>query len=118
MSTKHICWPFAREAPYQHYVENPGQYRQYLRQMLAQHPELFPTALAHGCTFHDGYASVKQDLLMRRITLKATGDLYSLRPSLVRPYMIAHTAEVEKALSWRQWGVPFEALNGFQYHDN
>jgi len=33
-----------------------------------------------------------------------------LCPSLVMPSMIARTEEVAKALSLRQWGVPFDAL--------
>ena len=41
---------------------------------------------------------------------QATGAVFALRPSVVMPYMIARTAEVDKALSLRQWGVPFDAL--------
>jgi hypothetical protein len=110
MGTKYICLPFASEAQYRAYVDAPAQYRQYLTQMLCQHPELFPNAMDHGYTFHDAYLSVKQDLLVRRIKVKATGAVFALRPSFVMPYMIARTAEVEKALYLRQWGVPFDAL--------
>jgi hypothetical protein len=59
---------------------------------------------------HDAYLSVNQDLLVRRITVKATGAVFTLRPAFVMPYRIARTEEVAKALSLRQWGVPFEAL--------
>ena len=38
------------------------------------------------------------------------GAVFALRPSFVMPSLIARTAEVEKALSLRQWGVPFDAL--------
>ena len=78
--------------------------------MWRQHPAWFPKALDQGSTFHDAYLSVKQDLLVRRITVKATGAVFTLRPSFVMPSMIARTAEVEKALYLRQWGVPFDAL--------
>ena len=47
---------------------------------------------------------------MRRIKLQTTGAVFTLRPSFVMPYMIARTDAVEKALSLRQWGVPFDAL--------
>jgi hypothetical protein len=47
---------------------------------------------------------------LRRIKLKATQRVFILRPSFVMPYLIARTEEVEKALVWRQWGVPFTAL--------
>jgi hypothetical protein len=107
---KHICLPFESEAQYQHYVGDTPQYRNYLTQMLTHHPELFPTEMEHGFTFHDCYCSVKQDLSLRRIKLKATGAVFTLRPSFVMPYLIARTDEVEKALYLRHWGVPFAAL--------
>jgi len=110
MGNKYICLPFTSEAQYRAYVDDPAQYRQYLTQMLCQYPELFPNAMGQGYTFHDAYVSVKQDLLVRRIKVQATGAVFTLRPSFVMPYMIARTAEVEKALYLRQWGVPFDAL--------
>jgi hypothetical protein len=89
MGTKHICLPFPSEAQYRVYVDDPAQYRQYLTQMLRQSPELFPKDMDQGYTFHDAYMSVKQDLLVRRIKVKATGAVFALRPSFVMPYMIA-----------------------------
>jgi hypothetical protein len=91
-------------------VDDPVQYRQYLLQMLRQYPELFPKAMDQGFTFHAAYMSVKQDLIVRRIKLKATGAVVTIHPSFVMPYMIARTEEVEKALYLRQWGGPFDAL--------
>src|SRR5713101_5045295 len=110
MGTKHICLPFPSEAQDRAYMDNPAQYRQYLTQMLRQYPELFPKAMDQGYTFHDCYTSVKQDLIVRRIKVKATGAVFALRPSCVMPSMIARTEAVEQALSLRQWGVPFDAL--------
>jgi hypothetical protein len=102
--------PFATEAQYRDYRDDPAQYRQYLRRMLAHHPALFPTDMDQGFPFHDCAVSLKQDLIVRRIKLKATGAVFARRPSFVMPYMIARTDEVEKALSLQQWGVPFDAL--------
>ena len=110
MGTKHICLPFASEAQYREYVDDPAQYRQYLGEMLSQYPELFPQEMDQGFPLHDSYASIKQDLIMRRITLITTGAVFTLRPSFVMPYMIARPDAVEKALSLRQWGGPFDAL--------
>ncbi len=110
MGSKHSCLPCASEAQYRDSVDYPTQYRQYLTQMLAQHPALFPQDMAQGFTLHDCYVSVKQDLIMRRIKLITTGAVFTLRPSFVMPYMIGRTDEVEKALYLRQWGVPFDAL--------
>jgi hypothetical protein len=85
-------------------------YRRQLERLIAQHPELFPQAISAGFWFHDCYPSVKQRLVLRRVKLKATGAVYQLRPSFVLPYLVGRTAEVEKALYLRQWGVPFDAL--------
>ena len=110
MGTTHICLPFASAALYREYVDHPAQYRQYLNEMLSQHPGLFPGYMDEGFPFHDAYVSGKQDLIVRRITWITTGAVFTLRPSFVMPYMIARTDAVEKALSLRQWGVPFDAL--------
>lgn len=85
-------------------------YRTYLTTVWQQHPEVFPQALAPGYTFHDCYRSRKQDVRLRRSKLKATGAVFTLRPSFLLPYGVGRTEEVEKALVLRQWGVPFEAL--------
>ena len=110
MGHKPICLPCASEARYREYVDHPAQYRQYLSEMLRQSPERFPQDMDQGFPFHDAYVSVKQDVIVRRIKLKTTGAVFTLRPSFVMPYMIARTDAVEKALSLRQWGVPFAAL--------
>ena len=110
MGDKPICLPFASEALYREYVDHPAQYRQYLSEMLHQYPELFPQNMDQGFPFHDAYASVKQDVIVRRMKLQATGAVFSLRPSCVMPSMIGRTDAVEKALYLRQWGVPFDSL--------
>lgn len=107
---KHICLPFESEAHYQGCVKDVAQYREYLTQMSAQYSELFPQAMGQGYTFHDCYRSRKQGVVLRRIRLKTTGEVFTVRPAFVMPYLIARTTEVEKALYLRQWGVPFAAL--------
>ena len=106
--TKHICVPFASEAQYQECVADVATYRTYLTREFQQHPELFPQAMGDGYTFHDRYRSRKQGVVLRRIKLKATAEVFTVRPSFLMPYRIARTAEVEKALYLRQWGVPFD----------
>lgn len=87
-----------------------AQYRQFLAAQLVAHPELFPQAFAAGYEFHSQYRLKKQQLTLRRIKLGASGEVFTLRPSLVLPYGVARTAEVEKALYLCQFGVPYEAL--------
>jgi hypothetical protein len=110
MGNQPICVPCASEAQYRDSVDYPTQYRQYLTEMLAQHPALFPKDMDQGLPWHDCDVSVKQDLIVRRSNLQATGAVFTLRPSLVMPYMIARTDAGDKALSLRQWGVPCDAL--------
>lgn len=108
---KHICLFFENEAYYKACVADPSKYRAHLLQEYQQHPELFPQAFDAGFSFHDTYQSRKQKgLELRRIQLKQTAEVFTLRPSFVLPYLVGRTAEVEKALYLRQWDVPFEAL--------
>jgi len=109
-SRKHSCVPFESEAHYPEGEADVAKYRAYLTTLHPQHPELFPQALGEGDTCPDRYQSRKQQGVLRRIKLKATQRVFILRPSFVMPYLIARTEEVEKALVWRQWGVPFTAL--------
>ena len=110
MNKHHICLPFDNEAHYTACLNDLVQYRQFLDALFALHPELFPQAFSQGFEFHSHYHLKKQQLCLRRIKLKATGEVFTLRPSFVLPYGIARTEEIEKALYLRQWGVPFEAL--------
>jgi hypothetical protein len=108
--SKHICVPFESEVHYQGCVDDVARYRQYLTKMMEQHPELFPQAMGGGYSFHDRSRSRKLGVVVRRIKLKASAEVFTLRPSFVLPYCVARTDEVEKALFLRQWGVPFGAL--------
>jgi hypothetical protein len=98
------------EAAYQACVDDVSKYRQHLQRTSAQHPELFPQAWVQGYTWHDRYLVRKQRCVVRRIKLKATREVFTLRPSFLLPYGRGRTEEVEKALFLRQWGVPFAAL--------
>ena len=85
MGHKHICLPFASEAQYREYVDDPAQYRQYLSEMLRQHPALFPQDMDQGFPFHDGYVSVKQDLIVRRINCRRPEPSSPCAPRLSCP---------------------------------
>ncbi len=68
-------------------------------------------ALAEGYQFHDFTpASVKRGVRRRRIKLNATGEVYSVCPSFVMPYMVGYVSEVEHALFLMSFGVPDWAL--------
>ena len=107
---KSICLPCESEAQYRQCVDEAKRFRRFIEQRWQQYPELFPTEFSQGFKLHDSYRSVKQDLCLRRIKLKATGAVFLVRPWTVLPYLSAKTADIENALYVRQWGVPLEAL--------
>jgi hypothetical protein len=107
---KSICVPFDTEEHYTACVANPESFRQHLTEVFGQHPELFPARIDEGFVLHDKSWSLKQQLMLRRIELKATAGVFLVRPSFLLPYMVGRTAAVEKALYLRHWGVPFNAL--------
>jgi len=53
----------------------------------------------YGCT----QDSVKQDIRMRRIVMKADGDVWQIRPACVMPYMTCEPKTTEKMLFWEKW---------------
>ena len=107
---KSICLPVGSEEQYQQLIANNHNYRAYLLQLYAKHPEIFPREMEAGFSFHDWVVSSKQELSMRRIRLKANQEVYQLRPDFIMPYMVAKTDEIDKPMYLRQFGVPFDAL--------
>src|SRR2546426_1092599 len=102
--------PCESEAEDRQVGEDGGRVRQFLEKLWTPHRELFPEEFGAGVQLPDSYRSVKQELRVRRLRLKAPGAVFLVRPASVLPYLNAQTAEIEKALDVRQWGVPFEAL--------
>ena len=80
--------------------------------MYAKYPELFPQALAGGYRLHDRLPLSKKlaDIQLRRLALKTNGEVYSVRPSFVLPYMAGYTDDVENGLFMLSFGVPFWAV--------
>ncbi len=108
--SKHICLPFESEAHYRTLVDDVMLYRDFLAQIYNRHPELFPHDWQQGFTFHDAYRSKKTGHFIRRVKLKNTHAVFSVRPSFLLPYCTALTDEVEKALYLLHFGVPLSAL--------
>lgn len=98
-------------ADYAQQVQDRQRFRQWVDTMYAQYPELFPASFAEGYHLHDLRHSRKMpEVLMRRIRLPGSGAVYRIVPSFVLPYMTGYTADVEKALFLRRFGVPFWGL--------
>jgi hypothetical protein len=107
---KSICVPFESAEHYAACVADPASFRQHLTAVCGQHPELFPARMCEGFVLHDKSGSIKQQVMLRRLALTATGEVFLVRPSFLMPYMVGRTEAVEKALYLRHWGVPFDAL--------
>lgn len=107
---KSICLPFESEKHYDESVKDPKGFRRVLLELFEKHPELFPAGFAEGFSLSDRRYSERQQLWIRRIKLHASGQKFTIRPSLVLPYMTATTDEVEKGLYLRHWNVPYSAL--------
>lgn len=88
---KTICLPMPAGQDYTTFVEDTAGYRAYLDGMIEAHPELFPSEISQGYSFHGFVESGKLHL---RILLKAFSQAYQIRPNTVMPYMIyrVHTS--------------------------
>src|SRR6266850_1165770 len=107
---KSLCVPFESDEHYAVCVADLESFRQQLTAVCGHHPELFPARIDEGLVLHDKRWSSKQQLMLRRIERKATAGVFLVRPSFLMPSMVGRTEAVEKALSLRHWGVPFDAL--------
>ncbi len=107
---KSLCVPFESEEHYAACVADPESFRQHLTEVFGQYPELLPARTAEGFVLHDQRWSLKQPRRLRRLARKATAGVFLVRPSLLMPSLGGRTEAVEKALSLRHWGVPFDAL--------
>jgi hypothetical protein len=109
--SKQICLPLD-QTRYQQLVQNPELFRAEIDQLFQEFPELFPTAMGQGYTLHDTLPFSKKlpQLQLRRLKLRASQEVFTVRPAFVLPYMTGHTVEVEKPLFLRRWGVPYWGL--------
>ena len=104
-----ICLPIGKDL-YQSVIDSPAAFRRTLDRYYRDLPELFPKAFAHGYTLKDHRVSAKRGLRLRRIRCKATGQVFTVRPSFVLPSMTAWTDDVQVPLFLRRFGVPYWAL--------
>ena len=96
---KTICLPIG-EREHKESFADPKAYRELIDRCYEKHPELFPPGVSEGYTLHDKRkASAKlPDIQQRRIKVKNSEDVYTIRPSFVLPYMVGYTNDVEKGL--------------------
>jgi hypothetical protein len=114
--SKRICLPIER-AEYDHVLADPVAFRQCLDVLVGQYPELFPNAMGAGYILHDILPVSKKmpNLRLRRIQVthpeNPNGEVFTIAPSFVLPYMMGYTDDVENALFLRgAFGVPYWGL--------
>jgi len=111
-----ICLPWLQE-PYELVIGSHADFRLAIDQFFRDMPELFPDAFEFGYTLKDSRTSTKRGVCLRRICLKATGEVFTIRPSFLMPYMVGLTDDVQAALFLRAFAVPFWALARVFGHD-
>ncbi|MBU1751151.1 MAG: hypothetical protein KKA73_25995, partial [Chloroflexi bacterium] len=109
--SKRICLP-SDAAEYKRVWADPRTFRQWLDTQIAQYPELFPQAIGQGYTLHDILPVSKKlpRVQLRRIKVvdaaQPKGNVFTIAPSFVLPYMTGYTDTVENALFLRgKFGV-------------
>ena len=76
---KTICLPMPPDQDYTTFVEDTPAYREYLDAMIEDHPELFPSDIDKGYSFHGFVESGKLHLRTRRILIKSRRQAYQIR---------------------------------------
>ncbi|MCB1190097.1 MAG: hypothetical protein H7A23_14450 [Leptospiraceae bacterium] len=109
---KSICLPFFEKSNYESIFFDNEKLRTFMNNLYNLHPELFPSDFGKGFIFRGSTErSKKQDgFQTRRIELKASKDVYQIRPSFMMPYMVAYTNDIEKAVYLMRFDIPFYAL--------
>ena len=122
--SKRICLPI-EQAEYTRIMGEACAFRQFLDRMITQHPELFPAAITHGYQLHDILPPSKKmtAVHLRRIKVveraHPDGNVFTIVPSFVLPYMMGYTDEVEKALFLRgKFGIPYWGLTRVFGHND
>ncbi len=99
------------ESEYDRFVHDRPYAKSRLEEHHELHPELFPEAFGGGYALY-GFTdpSRKQELRCRRIRLEQGGEVFTVAPAFVMPYMSGRTEEVEKALFLMRFHVPCWAI--------
>ncbi|MCP5492917.1 MAG: hypothetical protein H7A23_00030 [Leptospiraceae bacterium] len=95
---KSICLPFSDKSNYKSIFFDNEKLRTFINNLYNLHPELFPKDFERGFIFRGSTeCSKKQNSFqMRRIELKASEEVYQIRPSFMMPYMVAYRSMVQK----------------------
>lgn len=100
------------EEQYKELLKRRRNLKNYINEVYKIHPELFPNLISEGYHLHGKtQASARMDgLRLYRIRLIANGEVYTIAPSYLMPYMRGKVSDVEHALFLKKFDVPDWAL--------
>jgi hypothetical protein len=104
--TKRICIPIDNQT-YSKIIYDAKLFREYLDGMNIKYPQIFPSGINQSYKLHDilPESQKMKDIRLRRIAYN--GEIFTIAPSFILPYMMGYTEDVEKALFLRGFGVPY-----------
>lgn len=100
------------ESQYKELLKRRRIFKNYVNAAYTANPELFPQAMSQGYILHGKTReSVRMDgLILYRIKLNSNGEVYTVAPSYILPYMTGKVADVEHALFLKKFDIPDWAL--------
>ena len=99
------------EETYEKMIKDYSFFSKILIGEYERYPELFPRGISGGFESHGFTATSKKlGIKLRRIQLKANGEVYTVAPSYIMPYMTGYTKDVSNALFFQSFVVPYWAL--------
>ena len=116
--SKTIRLPF-NKGMYEVMMNDGKEFRSHVDGLIERHPEVFPHAITEGYELHGKtLPSAKLGIQQRRIRILATNEVYSICPSFVMPYVTGLVSDVEMALFYQRFSMPYWALTyGFGRND-
>jgi len=107
--TKRICIPISIKE-YKRILYDARLFKDYINDMVIKYPEIFPPEMDKNYRLHDILPESKKmkDIRLRRIDYK--GEVFTIAPSFVLPYMMGYSDDVDKPLFLRRFGVPYWGL--------
>jgi hypothetical protein len=109
--SKEIVILFPRTT-YPEVVRDKDEFKKHIDRQYMRHPELFPEAMKQGYQLN-GFTepSRKLGVIQRRILIKETKEVFTIKPSFVMPYMTGYTETIEKGLLLVKYKVPFWVIS-------
>ena len=86
------------------------QVREYLDEVIAGYPELFPASISQGYIMRGQLPESQKLPGIRMRQIKTASGVFTLRPSFLFPYMMGTTDELEKPLFLLSIGTPVWAV--------